>query len=152
MIQICPSILSLRPATTLNSEDTSSGKCPLKGTTLLLTPLSRNSGIREEATRRFPHKNKSFPTKHFLPSAWNMSPRKLNKNLHPPRISGRITRNLQAQGIGVRADWSLQDMTGRVWNRTSNLSLPRTSTTSDWSWIPTCHPQRCHPIMMTDVS
>ena len=60
-------ICSLHLVTSPNFEDTSSKKCPPKDMILLLTPLSRNPEIREEATRRFPRKNKGTPSERFSP-------------------------------------------------------------------------------------
>ena len=52
-----PFILPLRPATPPYSEDTSSQECPPKGTTSLLTPLSRDP---RRSSGRFLQKNKKF--------------------------------------------------------------------------------------------
>ena len=60
-------IRSLRPVTSLNSEDTSFGEHLPKGTNLLLIPLSRDPRIREEIIGRFLHKNKSSSSERSSP-------------------------------------------------------------------------------------
>jgi len=49
MIPVWSSILSLRPAIPSNSKDTSFWEHPPKGSTLLLTPVFRDFGIKKEA-------------------------------------------------------------------------------------------------------
>jgi len=56
-----------------------------------------------------------------------------------------LHKSPQARGISIWADWSLQDMSERMWNRTSNPEPPRTSTTFDWSRIPHLSPTAATP-------